>query len=252
MSQTPATIVSRASLSSPLRGGVNRRCVLAPRRYYSLPAVVAKSALRHTIVGLYLLFLIVENRLAECGSAESGVRSRREHTHTLGVKENMRKTVFSQGNLSPSKKQRFLRFHSELELLSSEDRAARPVAFTVGLEQNLMVGTYNQVIQAKNNMPSPEHFGLFMASLLDTVRDTIAECSEAAYDSLSIAAARELMMFDSDAELLAFVASAHASWRVENGRIFLTTKQQQKKDTIPSIMLLTENLAYATELERIV
>ena len=59
-------------------------------------------------------------------------------------------------------------------------------------------------------------------------------------------------MFDSDAELLAFVASAHASWRVENGRTFLMTKQHQKKDTIPSIMLLTENLAYATERERIV
>jgi len=115
-----------------------------------------------------------------------------------------------------------------------------------------MVGTYNEVLQAKNAMPSPEHFAFFMGRLLDTVRETIAECSEASYDSLSLDAARDLMMFDNADDLLAFVRTTHADWRVADGRIYFDAAHQHRGREIPSIRLLTENLAYATELERIV
>lgn len=175
--------------------------------YYAEPRLAAQSALRPSILGLHLLFLIVENRLAE--------------------------------------------FHSELELLSEADRACPEVAFTIALEQNLMVGTYNEVLQAKSHMPSP-HFAFFMAMLLDTVRDTIAECSEASYDSLSLMAAREMMMFDTTDELVAFIRNSHADWRIDQDRIYFDAAHQQRAREIPSVRLLTENLAYATELERIV
>ncbi|KAJ8608815.1 hypothetical protein CTAYLR_009349 [Chrysophaeum taylorii] len=166
-----------------------------------------ESRLRPTILGLHLLFLIVENRLAE--------------------------------------------FHAELELLSEADRACDEVAFAISLEQNLMVGTYNEVLQAK--MPSPEHFSFFMGRLRDTVRETVAECAEVSYDSLSLEAAREMMMFDTSHDLVAFIRNSHADWRVQGDRIFFDAPANQPRGReIPSVRLLTENLAYATELERIV
>lgn len=185
-----------------------QRYVSQLKPYYAEPNLAVHSSLRPTILGLYLLFLIVENRLAE--------------------------------------------FHSELELLSESDRARREVAFAISLEQNLMVGTYNEVLQAKGSMPSPEHFSFFMGRLLDTVRETIAECSEVAYESLSLEAAREMMMFDTTADLVAFIETSHADWRLADGRIYFDAAQQQRGREIPSVRLLTENLAYATELERIV
>lgn len=169
----------------------------------------SKSSQRPTILGLYLLYLIVENRLAE--------------------------------------------FHSELELMTSEERGFPEVAFAIKLEQSLMVGTYNQVLAAKARMPHPELFGFFMTRLLDTVRETIADCSEAAYESLSVDAARELMMFDTQQEFLAFVKKLHPSWAfTTEGRITFNPAKQKKSCEIPSIRLITESLSYATELERIV
>lgn len=185
-----------------------QRYISQLKPYYADPQLAAQSVLRPTILGLYLLFLIVENRLAE--------------------------------------------FHSELELLSESDLERREVAFTIALEQNLMVGTYNEVLQAKSNMPSPEHFDFFMGRLLDTVRDTIAECAEVSYESLSLDAAREMMMFDSADDLVRFIQTSHSEWRVADSRIYFEAAQQQRGREIPSVRLLTENLAYATELERIV
>jgi len=79
-----------------------QRNVSQLKAYYAIPGVATKSNLRQTVLGLYLLFLIVENRLAE--------------------------------------------FHSELELMTSADLSSREIAFSISLEQFLMVGTYNQVM----------------------------------------------------------------------------------------------------------
>ena len=58
---------------------------------------------------------------------------------------------------------------SQLELLGEEERANEAIAFPIRLEQYLMVGSYNQVLEAKASMPNAS-FDFFMALLLDTVR----------------------------------------------------------------------------------
>ena len=169
-------------------------------------ALDESSELRPTLLGLELLFLIVENRLAE--------------------------------------------FHMALETLAEADRNCECVAFAIKLEQNLMVGTYDQVLRAQAHMPSP-YFAFFMSRLLDTVRDTVAECAEAAYASLSLEAAQDLLMFDNAQDLKAFVAAK--KWRSDGNLIvFDAPSRKPKSSDIPSLKLITENLAYATELERIV
>ena len=61
------------------------------------------------------------------------------------------------------------RIASQLELLTEEERQAEEIAFPIRLEQYLMVGSYNQVLDAKSKLPNSS-FEFFMSLLLDTVR----------------------------------------------------------------------------------
>ncbi|CAN0325485.1 unnamed protein product [Ectocarpus sp. 12 AP-2014] len=161
------------------------------------------------VLGLNLLFLLVENRLAE--------------------------------------------FHSELELMGDAERASECVMFPVRLEQFLMVGSYDQqVLAARDHVPH-EYYKYFLESLLDTVRDGIAECSEAAYSELSIAEAQKMLRMDQRSELEAFVADKYPEWELTADKIIFKAPEACKKSAeIPSMRLIAECLSYATELERIV
>lgn len=169
-----------------------------------LPASPNQSAVR----GLNLLFLLVENRLAE--------------------------------------------FHSELELMGDGERANECVVFPVRLEQYLMVGSYDQVLAAREHVPHL-YYKYFMDSLLDTVRDGIAECSEAAYSELSVKEAQKMLRMPQRSELEAFVEDKHPEWEITADKIIFRAPETCKKSAeIPSMRLIAECLSYATELERIV
>jgi len=60
-------------------------------------------------------------------------------------------------------------------------------------------------------------------------------------------------MFTSDAETLKFVQSNYPDWTIAGSTISLQSQAKvAKSDGIPTFKILTENLSYATELERIV
>lgn len=67
-----------------------------------------------------------------------------------------------------------------------------------------------QILAARSAQPS-EYFTPFMGRLSDTVREQIADCAAASYGSLSIPAAQKLMMFDSTAELGAYLQQHRVS-----------------------------------------
>jgi len=147
---------------------------------------------------------------------------------------------------------RLAEFHSELELLGEEERANEAIAFPIRLEQYLMVGSYNQVLEAKASMPNAS-FDFFMALLLDTVRDFIAECTEVAYTELSMSAAQTMMILGSREELVSFIEEAHENWVVDGETLrFNPASTASKSSEVPSMRLMSEALGYATELERIV
>mmetsp|Transcript_16818 Transcript_16818/g.25306 ORF Transcript_16818/g.25306 Transcript_16818/m.25306 type:complete len:257 (-) Transcript_16818:1780-2550(-) len=185
------------------------RSVAQLKPYY---AINTNSPLRPTIIGLELLFLIVENRLSE--------------------------------------------FHMNLELLSEAERSIPEISFAIALERDLMVGTYDLVLKAQQSMPSP-YFSFFMSRLLDTVRDTIAECAQLTYKTLSLSAAKDLLMFDNTQDLSTFLAK-FPNWKIVSGKgggdnyLIFDTPQHEKSQSIPALKLISEHLAYATELERIV
>ena len=146
---------------------------------------------------------------------------------------------------------RLAEFHSELELASDTDRADAHVQFVVALEQSLMEGNYSKVLLARSSAPT--HFTWFMDQMVDSIRDNIADVTESAYQSITLADAQRLLHFDSAAALGSYIDEERPKWAVEGDRIMFEQAAQRVgcKD-IPSVQLIRESLLYATELDRIV
>lgn len=143
-------------------------------------------------------------------------------------------------------------FHSELELLSESEEAIQSpfITFPVQLEQRLMVGSYDKV--SSGEIPDPS-YAFFMESLLLTVRDSIAECLESAYRTLSLSSAQSMLGFASIEELEEYMKEIRDDWIVENGELcFQPPPVGRQASDIPSMKLIAQSLTYATELERIV
>ncbi|ETW06069.1 hypothetical protein H310_03664 [Aphanomyces invadans] len=147
---------------------------------------------------------------------------------------------------------RMAEFHGELEILPSEGRADPNIAFSMKLEQYLMEGSYNKVLEARTNEPNP-YFKWFMSQLLQTVRDAIADCAEVAYPSLNVADAAKMLIFATTSEFQAYVLAKKPEWVVMGDVVWFQapTKHLGASD-IPSLRLVRETLSYATELDRIV
>ncbi|CCI40679.1 unnamed protein product [Albugo candida] len=143
-------------------------------------------------------------------------------------------------------------FHNELELLDESDRNEGNIAFGIKIEQYLMEGSYNKVLDARNHIPN-QLFSFFLSQLLQTVRENIADCSQMAYQCLEIADAQKMLIFNNTTELSAYVREQRPEWTVKGTMIWF--KAPEKKlggSDIPSLKLVGEMLAYATELDRIV
>ncbi|PKA64093.1 26S proteasome non-ATPase regulatory subunit RPN12A [Apostasia shenzhenica] len=176
--------------------------------YADLKGLIPLSPQEYPILGLNLLRLLVQNRIAE--------------------------------------------FHTELELLSSDALENPCIKHAVELEQSFMEGAYNRVLSARQTVPH-ETYVYFMDLLAKTVRDEIAGCSEKAYDYLSIADAKTVLMFSSDQDLSNYVTEEHPEWEIKNGCVFFQkAKDSQPCKEIPSLHLINQTLSYARELERIV
>jgi len=92
-----------------------------------------------------------------------------------------------------------------------------------------------------------------MEQLLETVRDSIADCVEVSYKVMKLDDAVTMMKFDSVSELQEYIQEKREDWIVEDGRLmFQPPPIGSKAVDIPSQKLMGQALSYATELERIV
>ena len=140
-------------------------------------------------------------------------------------------------------------FHTELELLSAEALGSAHVKHAVGLEQYIMEGAYNKVLEARGAVPDPS-YGWFMEALAETVREEVGACAEAAYGTLSLRAAQTLLRLDTPAQTAAFVAKR--GWPVRGDVIDFAAMTPAPEAAIPAAQVMSNTLAYARELERII
>jgi 26S proteasome regulatory subunit N12 len=145
---------------------------------------------------------------------------------------------------------RLSEFHAELELLTEEESIHPFVNFPINLERQLMVGIYDEVL----NVSVPDSsYQFFVDNLLQTVRDSIADCVEVSYKVMKIKDAMTMMKCETQQELLDYVAECRDDWIVENDTLcFQPPPSGSKASDIPSMKLIAQSLSYATEMERIV
>jgi len=117
------------------------------------------------------------------------------------------------------------------------------------LEQHIMEGSYNKVLSAKQDGLYAKEGMFFMDMLVDTVRDEIAECSEKAYASIALKDLQTLLMLGSEAELREFAETR--GWATQNGNVTFSGSSE-KVAQLPASKMIQQTLSYAKELERIV
>ena len=143
---------------------------------------------------------------------------------------------------------RLAEFHAQLELLSDAEASDPLTSFPIALERKLMVGIYDEVGQ----IPDPS-YQLFMDHLLQTVRDSVADCMEVAYQELPLQDAAKLLKLNSAQELIDYVAAEREDWIMEPDKItFAPPPTAHAASDIPSMDWIQQSLTYATEMERII
>ena len=166
-------------------------------------------------------------------------------------------------------------FHSVLERLSPLDRSAPTIAFTLALESHMSEGSYNRILKTStSSLPSP-FFSPFMASIVGSVRDDIAQCAASAYPSLTVAAAQKMLMLESPDALKAYINDKQLGWHISRTGVITFPEEESSvgggahlPPTTPILLtpdaaaalrpgtdafsLMSEVIGFATSIERII
>lgn len=195
---------------------------------------------RNHILGLHLMHLLVEHRLAE--------------------------------------------FHSALEVIPEREASTSPyLSFPIALERQLMVGMYDEIFRTPIPHVSYQFFVDQKNSIRQTVRDSIADGFEVAYESLSLTDAAQMMKMDENGSssssdggvqaLLEYIREYRDDWIVEGldddgggdeSRMKLDSDHNLARITFSPVETtltsaeiaagdwIQQSLQYAAEMERIV
>lgn len=117
-----------------------------------------------------------------------------------------------------------------------------------------MEGSYNKVFISKDEVPAPTYTS-FIEILLNTIRVEIANCIEAAYETISLTEAARMLYIKNTNELNQFILNR--KWQVDQktqNLVFANKddKQKQLNSEIPAESLICKSIEYAKELEMIV
>ena len=84
------------------------------------------------------------------------------------------------------------------------------------------------------------------------MREEIADCSEKAYDTITVSELQGLLMMKSTSELADFAETR--GWSINGGSVTFANMDEDASAVtkLPSTQLIQETLSYAKELERIV
>jgi len=176
--------------------------------YFDYSTVLQESPRQYQLLGLYLLCLLSQNRVAE--------------------------------------------FHTELELLPVTVHNSNPhIHHPIQIEQNLMMGSYNNIFNSVDELPCPS-YRYFMDILLGTVRNEIASCTQVAYNKISLATAKHTLFLKSEQAVKEFTKTV--GWTLSNDGYYHFTGSETPvtESHVPSTELAQVMVSYAKEMEKIV
>jgi len=196
--------LTRYSLAVGDEKSFERFMVQLKTYYFDYGPYLEWSAHKEPLLGVYFLYLLAANRIAE--------------------------------------------FHTELERVT--DYNNQYMKYAIDLEQSKMEGRYNSILQKGESCPQGYFYEQFARKLMDTARHDIADSLEKAYGSLTMEEAKGLLLLKDDNKLHALVNQR--GWRVEDMDTLKFTSEDKEIACIEATRLITQNLGYANEVERIV
>jgi len=145
-------------------------------------------------------------------------------------------------------------FHTELELLPPDILLENPyIANPVKLEQFIMEGKYNKVIDTRYNVPA-DSYKFFIDVLLVTIRDEIASCLEKSYVDIDTEECRKMLHLDAG-KMEKYAQEKEWTFEKNGKKIsFLPSEKNPKSHEmeVPSKELAAMAITYAKEMEKIV
>ncbi|KAA1106875.1 hypothetical protein PGTUg99_025176 [Puccinia graminis f. sp. tritici] len=183
--------------------------------YNDYSSLLPSSQRRYPLVGLDLLRLLSQNKIAQFHTVLEGL-----------VKEHGQKNI---------------------DILHTNQYISHPV----NLERWLMEGSYSKVWGARSQMPM-EEYRYFVDLLVDTIRNEIASCQEKAYSSLPLNDAGTLLFFKTPGEVIEF--AQQRKWLVDpkSQTINFPAENNATKHELAKEKIIETTLGYAKELETIV
>lgn len=159
------------------------------------------SARKSELLGLWLLYLLSQNQIADFHCELELIATNATSAHK----------ALPNAQKQSSSKQPTANGKVRLDAPLTDDKY---INFSLQLEQQLMEGAYNKILQASQRLPSPsyEHF---MSNLIHTVQNKIAECAESAYESFPSKDVSKMLMLKNDKELKAFVEQVSDARRIQ-------------------------------------
>ena len=182
--------------------------------YFDYKNILKESMYTYNLLGLNLLNLLAQNRLAEF------------HTEL---------------ELLP------------VEKFADEKVSNVYISYPVSLEQYLMEGSYHKVFLSKDSLPAP-NYRFFVNVLMETIREEIAACAETAYDKIAVAEAAKVLGLDTQEQLDEFQGKKKWMLEENGQFFVFNSGDKQTEDVhfIKSGPLILQTLNYAKELEKIV
>ncbi|EDV20279.1 expressed hypothetical protein [Trichoplax adhaerens] len=216
---TDTLVVARGTLEIGAQWSIAKKDIQSFQRYMTqlkpyyidYSDILPESPYMYQLLGLNLLALLAENRLAE--------------------------------------------FHIELELLPpSEIYSNIYIKHPTTIEQYLMEGSYNKVFLARGNVPA-ESYNFFMDILVNTMRDSIADCAEKAYKTLLFKEAGRIFFFDNQRELEEYTEKR--GWKTDPSKTYYTLRENDENHEADVFTVNTNKISgylleYAREMEKIV
>ena len=143
-------------------------------------------------------------------------------------------------------------FHTELELIPIDlHKKSMYIKHAIQMELFLMEGSYSKLRSLRDKAPAPE-YNVFMDLMIDTIRKEIADCTELAYDKISLSGIQKLLLCRDENETREFIKS-RSLWSVEGNQVvFDKSSESNKSFHNVSRDVITRTLFYAKDMERIV
>merc|ERR1719265_759388 len=124
---------------------------------------------------------------------------------------------------------RIAEFHVELETLSAASLKSRYVSYPIDVERALMEGNYASLWASNKSLPDAS-FAWFVEELKSTIRDEVAACSAAAYETLPVSHMKTALSLSSSSEVATYAKNSCFSTAFRS--LVLPPKDGDKEDNI--------------------